>query len=218
MKKLKPTTIIGLAMVIAGGLLMAVGLNALFATGTCASGGPYVSANPCPPGTGGHILELMGGIVLAVLGIIISGQFALAFGGFFTGVGAYSVIHVLTTSGLGTGAKTGGMIMGITFLIIGVPTLLIGFGSLFDSSPARTPLDVNALAAGASMRAGATGFGPASYAPVAPTIIRPTGPTAPAAKAGDAVAKLKELADLKDRGVLTDTEFQTEKAKLLASS
>ena len=67
MKKLKPSTIIGLAMVIGGGLLMAVGLNALLATGTCASGGPYVSAHPCPPGTGGHILELIGGIFLAII-------------------------------------------------------------------------------------------------------------------------------------------------------
>jgi len=205
MKKLKPTTIIGLAMVIGGGLLMAVGLNALFATGTCASGGPYVSANPCPPGTGTHILELMGGIFLAVIGIIMSGQFALAFGGFFVGVGAYSVIHVLTSDHLGTGAKTGGMIMGITFLIIGVPSLLIGIGGLFDKEPERPPIDVDALTAGA-------------YAPVAPTIIRPPASSTPRNKASDAVDKLKELADLKDRGVLSDAEFQTEKAKLLASS
>src|SRR5262245_23247897 len=109
MKKLKPSTIIGLAMVIGGGLLLAAGLNALFATGSCGSSPTFVSAHPCPPGTGGHILELMGGIFLAVIGIIVSGQFALAFGGFFTGVGAYSLVHVLTSEHLGTGAKTGGM-------------------------------------------------------------------------------------------------------------
>jgi hypothetical protein len=213
MKKLKPTTIVGLAMVIGGSLLMAVGLNALFATGTCASGGPYISANPCPPGTGGHILELMGGIFLAVIGIIMSGQFALAFGGFFTGVGAYSVIHVLTSDNLGSGAKLGGLIMGVTFLIIGVPSVLVGLGGLFDRTPERKPIDVNALTAGAQLRtAGAYG----SYAPVAPTIIRPPG-GATATKTGDAVDKLKELADLKDRGVLSDAEFQTEKAKLLSS-
>ncbi len=215
MKKLKPSTIIGLAMVIGGGLLMAVGLNALLATGTCASGGPYVSAHPCPPGTGAHILELIGGVFLAVIGIIISGQFALAFGGFFTGVGAYSLIHVLTGHDLPSDSKLGGFIVGITFLVIGVPSLLIGLAGLFDKSESRAAIDVSALTAGAQLQtAGAGGFGPGSYAPVAPTIIRP--PAGKAAKA-DPVEKLKELADLKDRGVLTEAEFQTQKARLLRS-
>jgi len=215
MKKLKPNTIIGLAMVIGGGLLMAVGLNALFSVGTCASGGPYLSANPCPAGTGTHILELGGGIVLAVFGIIISGEFALAFGGFFTGVGAYSLIHVLTASGLGSGSKSGGMIMGITFLFIGVPTLLIGLSSAMDSKAARTrtPIDVSALAS--SQRLAAAGTAGSTYRPVAPTIIRPTSPTP--AKAADPLDKLKELADLKDRGVLSQAEFDAQKAKLLSS-
>jgi Short C-terminal domain len=39
---------------------------------------------------------------------------------------------------------------------------------------------------------------------------------APAA-APDAVSQLKELADLKAQGVLTDAEFEAQKAKILAS-
>lgn len=40
---------------------------------------------------------------------------------------------------------------------------------------------------------------------------------APAAPQKDTVTQLKELADLKSQGILTDQEFQAQKAKILAS-
>jgi hypothetical protein len=58
-----------------GLLLMAVGLGGfLFAlyelvkTGTCASGGPYVSARPCPSSTGYYIGGLIAGIFVFIGG------------------------------------------------------------------------------------------------------------------------------------------------------
>ncbi len=42
----------------------------------------------------------------------------------------------------------------------------------------------------------------------------PPPPAAPAG--GDVVAQLKELASLKEAGILTDAEFEAQKAKLLA--
>jgi Short C-terminal domain len=42
-------------------------------------------------------------------------------------------------------------------------------------------------------------------------------PAAPAAASTDRLAALKELADLKAQGVLTEAEFESEKAKILAS-
>jgi Short C-terminal domain len=39
----------------------------------------------------------------------------------------------------------------------------------------------------------------------------------PAPAAPDTVSQLKELADLKAQGILTDAEFQAQKAKILAS-
>jgi hypothetical protein len=42
-------------------------------------------------------------------------------------------------------------------------------------------------------------------------------PAAPAAGGEDRVEQLKELAALKDQGVLTEEEFAAEKAKVLAS-
>jgi putative oligomerization/nucleic acid binding protein len=41
-------------------------------------------------------------------------------------------------------------------------------------------------------------------------------PTAPAAPPRDAVQQLKDLADLKAQGILTDEEFAAQKAKILA--
>ena len=47
----------------------------------------------------------------------------------------------------------------------------------------------------------------------------PPPPPPPAADAGqkDMVTQLKELAELKDQGILTDAEFEAQKAKLLGS-
>jgi hypothetical protein len=42
-------------------------------------------------------------------------------------------------------------------------------------------------------------------------------PPAPPAPAEDRVEKLKELAALKQQGILTDEEFATEKARILAA-
>lgn len=42
-------------------------------------------------------------------------------------------------------------------------------------------------------------------------------PQAPPAPQVDVVAQLKELAELKDQGILTEEEFAAQKAKLLAS-
>jgi hypothetical protein len=41
-------------------------------------------------------------------------------------------------------------------------------------------------------------------------------PPPPPAPAEDPIAKLKELAELRDQGILTDQEFADQKAKLLA--
>jgi hypothetical protein len=42
-------------------------------------------------------------------------------------------------------------------------------------------------------------------------------PAAPAAPPRDTVQQLKDLADLKAQGILTDEEFAVEKAKILAA-
>jgi len=43
----------------------------------------------------------------------------------------------------------------------------------------------------------------------------PPPPAAPAAPAPDKYAQLKEMAELRDQGILTNAEFEVEKAKIL---
>jgi hypothetical protein len=62
-------TLIGLLICAAAIVAVDWALYHLMRTGTCASGGPYVSARPCPPGTGAHILALIGGIFGALIGM-----------------------------------------------------------------------------------------------------------------------------------------------------
>jgi Short C-terminal domain len=45
----------------------------------------------------------------------------------------------------------------------------------------------------------------------------PPPPPPPPAAAPDPIAQLKQLAELRDQGILTDAEFDAQKAKILAS-
>ena len=55
----------------------------------------------------------------------------------------------------------------------------------------------------------------AQYAEPEPTYAAPA--PAPAAPAADPIHQLKELAELKQQGILTDAEFAEQKAKILGS-
>ena len=58
----------------------------------------------------------------------------------------------------------------------------------------------------------------AQYAEPEPTYAAPApAPAAPAAPAADPIHQLKELAELKQQGILTDEEFAAQKAKILGS-
>jgi len=54
-------------------------------------------------------------------------------------------------------------------------------------------------------------------ASAAPAAAAPAPAAAPAADQSDVIAQLKELAALKDQGILTEEEFAAQKAKLLGS-
>jgi hypothetical protein len=45
----------------------------------------------------------------------------------------------------------------------------------------------------------------------------PPAPAAPPAQGGDTISQLKDLADLKNQGVLTEAEFEAQKARILGS-
>jgi hypothetical protein len=59
---------LGLGLMALGIAALVFGLYHVVKTGTCASGGPYVSARPCPSDTGLHIAAITGGIFVFLAG------------------------------------------------------------------------------------------------------------------------------------------------------
>ena len=198
--------------------------------GTCASGGPYVSARECPSGTGIYFAGLFGGIVLGLIAVGIyatrgtppdaeRGDYQgprvpfgiLAWSLLFLGtaaVGLVSVIH----GHPGPGAKTGAIIVAAVFVPMGAIPVLFSLRSRprSTSSPSQwTPPPAPA------------GGGPLGYspAPPPPPMPRPTPvsvPQRPAAKPHpEGLGRLEKLKKLHDEGALTDAEFSAAKAKVL---
>jgi hypothetical protein len=60
--------VIGLGLMIVGVAGFALCLYELVKTGTCASGGPYVSARECPSSTPYYIVGVIGGVFVFLLG------------------------------------------------------------------------------------------------------------------------------------------------------
>jgi hypothetical protein len=220
-----------------GGIALAnVKLVKMLETGTCASGNtPYAIRHPCPPGTGGAILLLMAGIFAAVIGAGLFAArgtpswargrphrvstFSVTWGIGFTATGAVSLIEALGNDSLGQGGQLGGLIVGITFLVMGVPVLLYALWTLIESLGSRDERPMSMATSlgsdGATVSTGAfEGFGtPAPQAPsgFGTVAARPTSQT-------DRIAKLQTLAELRKSGALTEQEFEREKARLLGET
>ena len=108
--------LLGLAITGGGLVLTAWAIYHLMRTGSCASGGVYVSARPCPPGTGWHVLGLLGSIGLGVAGAFLARSPALGilwFGLFFSIIGVLAIV------------VGDGLVLGIVFLAtMGLPVVL----------------------------------------------------------------------------------------------
>jgi hypothetical protein len=218
-----------------GGIALAnVKLVTLLETGTCASGNtPYAIRHPCPPGTGSAILLLMAGIFAALIGAGLFAArgtpswakdrphrvstFSVTWGIGFTATGAVSLLTALGNDSLGQGGKLGGLIVGGTFLVMGVPVLLFALWSLVEglgSRDERPMATVTSLgAAGGTVSTGAfESFGTPAPRPASGfSTVSTAAPTGES----DRIAKLQTLAELRKSGALTDQEFEREKARLL---
>src|SRR3954467_10971783 len=164
---------VGLAMFLGGIALFNVKLVSLLQTGTCASGNtPYQISQPCPSGTGTDILLVRAGIFGGLIG---AGIFAFrgdppwdrdrplnsasdfsfglfAWGLFFTATGATSLIVSLTDEAVksSSGGQLGGLIVGGTFLVMGLPVPLLSLGRLVGGLGKRDERPATATA-GAGM-------------------------------------------------------------------
>jgi hypothetical protein len=240
---------VGLALFFGGIALFNVKLVSLLETGTCASGNtPYQISQPCPAGTGTDILLLTAGIFAGLIGAGIfafrgdppwakdrpinfasSFSFGLfAWGFFFTATGATSLIASLTDEAVksSSGGQLGGLIVGATFLLMGVPALLLSLWRLVSGLGKRDERPAAATAA-----AGMGGGGMVSRMSAGLDQARamqqlrnrlPWGSTGAGAPAGGGtggqIAKLERLQKLRESGALTDSEFEREKAKILSEN
>jgi hypothetical protein len=215
-------TLTGLA--IAGASIVGIdwALYHLIRTGTCASGGPYVSARPCPAGTGTQILVLVGGIFGALIGPGL--YLARGGGGRPSRVGIGTIMWALlfltmAASGAvgafgpaatgGSGAKLGAVIIAAIFVPMGLaPLLAVAFAGRRGEHAGESSL----LGTSNPMS-----FGPtppvAATAAAAPRATRPPGPAAPSG--GDALSRIERLGELRAKGVITEAEFEEHKRRML---
>lgn len=230
-------TIVGVALLLFGAVILGVGMHHVVKTGTCSSTGYSSHYGPvpyCPKGTGWWILFIIGGIFLAIIGGFVSGAASalLIVPAVFSGIGI-GALTIAFDSSASSSTKTFGAIFGGAFAFFGLVPLLIGGISALRRTGARTPASAFSPTAlkddpimGAYASASTTGSSPAapsglgsfsSPAPLSTPTARSSSPSGSAtASSSDALDKIAKLAKLHEQGALTDDEFNREKAKLLA--
>ena len=216
--------IAGLAFSIA---LMFIEMRAVLDVGgSCADGGPYVSAQPCPDGTWLLFLAIFGGFGWGALafwaGSIIGGRYSLvpllAWPGLFCSLGFNFLQYGVAPAG-GGGPELGFLIPGILFELMGGIPLVLGlkFGG---SSAAATQEKLRATRPAAGLPPDDPSGGMTTTTFEYPSVVETLATSRGAAPAPriDLANELERVADLHARGALTDEEFATAKATLLAGA
>lgn len=193
--------------------------------GTCASGGPYVSARPCPEGTGLKIMLLTGSVFAGLLGIVLYaagwgranravragvGLGALMWSFLFLGAAASMALAAWGPAADGTpGVSTAAIVLVIVFVPMGLAPLVgaVAFGRRpRERPPAASPGTLAGI--------------PGDPLPARPVAPRPPAPPRipsppPSPAAADPVAQLERLAQLRESGALSQAEFERLKARIL---
>ncbi len=156
----------------------------------------------------------------------------LAWGIFFAGTGAALMLGgpygEITDPQTGEvvgrpDSELGATITGVTFLVMGVPALLIGLWSAFKGLTNRGEERSTSAGGTGGMTTGATGRMRAGWTrrrrprPIGSKMKwgSASGATAKAGS-GDAIGKIERLQKLRESGAITKAEFDQEKAKILA--
>jgi Short C-terminal domain len=237
-------TVIGFALFVAGLVAISYAVYQLLQVGTCASGGPYQVARECPDG----IERLMLGIPGGLFAILIGGGIystrgrapgsdrdpdvgriaAIGWAGLFLGIAFACFWGVWgPDANPGPGAKTGGLIVGFTFVPMGllgaIPMLSagkamgaakqatgIGIGDALKMARQMGGGDMSELvrrlqeqaAQGGTVAVGAGGKPGESVV---------TG-------GGDVVTKLERLQALRSSGAIDAAEFERLKAQVMGGA
>ncbi len=233
---------VGLALCSAAVVIGCLSLYELGRIGTCASGGAYEIARPCPPGTATHGLLLMASIFGGLIG---AGIYAAGARGVRSALGLGVLLWALTFVGLagamalaafgpaapdtGGGAQIAAIVLLVVFVPMGIaPLLFAGLGSA-GARRARSAGLMGGTAGGDAAGGGTASIAglPASPGPPpesppprppprpAPPPPRTAPPSAPPAGASDTLAQLERLGELRRSGALTEEEFARLKSELL---
>ena len=162
-------TIFGLGVAVFALACFEYSLFQMLQIGTCASGGPYQTARECPSGIEVYFAGLFGGIIFGLIGTAVwggrgpfpgtydkeamgagamrvGGTGLLAWGVFFSVTGLVALYGAFGTDDPGPGAKSGGAIVGVVFLLMGVPALIGVVGGALGRGRAMRKLDPEGVA------------------------------------------------------------------------
>ncbi len=217
-------TVIGLGLMVLCATLMAYALYQLLQVGTCASGGPYVSARECPAGTERLAIVFFPAIIGLMIGAALYGGRGTPPGSEGGGlrVNAWILLWCLIFLGLsfaafwgvwgpdanpGPGGKEGGLIVAFLFVLMGGAAL--PFLVRRERSPAEKQAAMERIVGRATPSSWKSQISPPSGgfgADVAGLAV---------SAGGDTVTKLERLNRLRTEGAITDAEFEQLKADIL---
>ncbi|HEX6389581.1 MAG TPA: SHOCT domain-containing protein [Solirubrobacteraceae bacterium] len=205
--------LLGVVLAAASVVIASITIYHLVRTGSCASGGPYLSARPCPEGTGWRIVMLIGSIfVLAPISVVVFGSRAKSSAGGLGGLigllwtmGWIAMGSASWVAGHGPGAPVdggeGSTAVAITFWGIGGVSLLFV---------------VLALAAGVRTARSRPRPSAARRSPPPPPRPAPVvRPAPPKDEVDDVARRLKQLDELKALGAVTDAEYTAKRREIL---
>ncbi len=136
--------VIGFVIAVGGYVGVFWGLYQLSKIGSCASGGPYVSARECPSGVPFFVLALLGGLAVQGVGrLIIPDRFGwvrgfIAGDGYIAmGAAVYLGSHTEEAAEV-SGSDTFGLVAAIVLVSVGVIRWLFAFNSIGKSKSRAT--------------------------------------------------------------------------------
>lgn len=156
-------TIVGLALLVGAIVAISYSVYQLLGVGTCASGGPYVVARECPPGTERLALAIPVAVFVMLFGAFlyatrgrapgsnrepVGSALGLIWAGLFLGIAFACFWGVWgPDADPGPGGKLGGLIVGFLFVPMGLAGLVPMIFAWRDRSPSSgSPVQVQDLA------------------------------------------------------------------------
>ncbi|WP_433222501.1 hypothetical protein ACQP00_23635 [Dactylosporangium sp. CS-047395] len=199
---------LSLVLGLAGLLMLGFGLNQLANTGSCSSGGPYISTRTCPSGTWALTFLLIAGTVAWIAGIAVSrdglkqGTGLLLWTVGFVALGVGGIIKVSIQDSVPPDARLGVYIMSAVFIPVGLGLVA---GNWLERRRSATDISVRANL-GRLRSAGVL---------TRDEFTRLKGMLADPGTE-QRVAVLQHLAEDNARGLLTESEFADRKRAALA--